>query len=289
MKILDFGLAQSTLPVQATTDSPTLTKEADGPVVGTIGYMSPEQVRGDSVGPPSDVFALGCLLYEMLSGHRAFTGKSGPETMAAILRDAPESLPATGPALPAELPRLIDHCLEKNPEERFQSARDLAFDLGTVAAGLAAATPSVKPGRGRTWPSLAGASAALGLVGLAGWATYVSSGSRGPVDSLAVLPFANVTGDPDAEYLSEGVTDGIINTLAQMPPLQVMARSTVARHRNFDVLLAGHHDGRCLHDSGATMCLFEQRQHVIRVQRNRFCIIAYKTAEKSARGQRRVI
>ena len=237
VKILDFGLAQSKSPVLATIDSPTLTREADGAVVGTIGYMSPEQVRGESVGPPSDIFALGCLLQEMLTGHRAFARKSGPETMAAILRDAPASLDDAG-TLPSELPTLIGHCLEKNPEERFQSARDVAFDLRTVASRSTVTTPQVRRARGLPWPPLAGASA-LGLVALVGFATYVSFGSRGAIESLAVLPFANVAGDPGAEYLSEGITEGIINTLSQMPPLQVMARSTVARYRNSEPQQAG--------------------------------------------------
>jgi eukaryotic-like serine/threonine-protein kinase len=130
IKILDFGLARHDPPRADDDRSPTVTRETDpGTVLGTVGYMSPEQVRGATVDHRSDIFSLGCVVYEMLTGVRAFRHATAAETMTAILREEPPELPdATAQALPA-VERIVRHCLEKAPSERFQSARDLAFDL----------------------------------------------------------------------------------------------------------------------------------------------------------------
>ena len=135
VKILDFGLAklfQRDAPDGE--ESRTFTRETDpGTVLGTVGYMSPEQVRGRPVDLRSDIFSLGAVLYEMVSGRRAFRGDSAVETLNAILKDEPPDLVDSGRPLPPGLERVVRHCLEKRPEERFQSARDLAFDLQTVS------------------------------------------------------------------------------------------------------------------------------------------------------------
>ncbi len=142
-----------------------------GTVVGTAGYMSPEQVRGAAVDCRTDIFSFGAVLYEMLTGVRAFKRDTTAETMTAILHDDPPENPPDGRALPPALDRIVHHCLEKNPEQRFQSARDLAFDLEsitstTTSGGLSAA--KVKERKTRT--SLIAAAAALVLLaGLAGW------------------------------------------------------------------------------------------------------------------------
>src|SRR5215831_6184473 len=129
IKILDFGLAR-VQPARTGSDDATQTEA--GTVLGSPGYMSPEQVRGTPVGPASDIFSLGCVLYEMITGRRAFPGQTMAETASSILRDPPRELVTTGVQAPAELERLIFSCLEKNCEQRFQSARDLASNLRTI-------------------------------------------------------------------------------------------------------------------------------------------------------------
>ena len=135
MKILDFGLAKRVggAPEDQATSAPTMSRQTDpGTVMGTVGYMSPEQVRGP-VDHRSDLFAFGAILYEMLSGKRAFRRDTASDTMSAILRDDPPELLESGRNVPPALDRIVRHCLEKNPSERFQSARDIAFDLEAVS------------------------------------------------------------------------------------------------------------------------------------------------------------
>ena len=132
VKILDFGLARemSAPPDGRTVESPTIQQiTSAGTVLGTAGYMSPEQVRGEPAGPASDIFSFGSVLYEMLAGTRAFEHDTSAETMTAILREEPAELGAVVDGLPAGLDRIVRRCLEKRPEERFQDAKDLAFAL----------------------------------------------------------------------------------------------------------------------------------------------------------------
>jgi serine/threonine protein kinase/Tol biopolymer transport system component len=139
VKILDFGLAKLAQvdPIEIESNIPTRRVVSEpGVIVGTVGYMSPEQVRGNKVDHRSDIFSLGAILYEMLSGRRAFQGDSAVETMSAILKEEPPDLSATNKNITPALERIAHHCLEKNPEERFQSARDLAFDLQALSETL---------------------------------------------------------------------------------------------------------------------------------------------------------
>lgn len=184
VKILDFGVAKLTRAepgVRAVTDPPTVTAGTDpGTVLGTVGYMSPEQVRGQAADARSDLFTLGAILYEMLSGNRAFRGDSAADTMSAILREDPPDLSLTNQSLPPGLERIVRHCLEKNPAQRFQSARDLAFDLESLSEGSG---PHVEtsPLRARrrfaplVLPTAALGALAAGLVG--GWLIW----KTGPV------------------------------------------------------------------------------------------------------------
>ena len=158
LKILDFGLAheqQPTAPTVGDTQSPTLGRDTDpGTVVGTVGYMSPEQVRGEAVDHRSDIFSLGCVLHEMLSGRRAFARGTVAETMTAILREDAAPVAESGRAVPPALERIVSHCLEKKPEQRFQSASDLAFDLANVSgsSGAGVGAPAVgRRGRVSRW------------------------------------------------------------------------------------------------------------------------------------------
>src|SRR5262249_38856229 len=122
------------VPGADATHSPTLSVGTEpGTVMGTVGYMSPEQVRGLPADARSDIFSFGAILYEMASGRRAFRGESAAETMHAILKDEPPDLSETNRALPPGLERIVSHCLEKRPEERFHSAHDLAFDLKALS------------------------------------------------------------------------------------------------------------------------------------------------------------
>ncbi len=134
VKILDFGLARQVAPIGAgggQTTSPTMVGVTEpGMVMGTVGYMAPEQMRGDAVDHRADIFAFGVVLFEMLAGKRPFEGATGAETMTAILREEPPPVTSIRDTVPASLERVVDHCLEKQRENRFQSARDLAFALG---------------------------------------------------------------------------------------------------------------------------------------------------------------
>lgn len=148
IKILDFGVAKLTQPDrnQSQTNIPTRRVDTDpGVVIGTAGYMSPEQVRGKGVDHRSDIFSLGAILYELLSGRRAFHGESAADTMSAILKEDPPELTETNKTISPALERLVNHCLEKNPEARFHSARDLAFALEAV---------STSPGSGETFTAM---------------------------------------------------------------------------------------------------------------------------------------
>jgi eukaryotic-like serine/threonine-protein kinase len=161
VKILDFGLAKLVQvdPVEIESNVPTRRIVSEpGVIVGTVGYMSPEQVRGNKVDHRSDIFSLGAIFYEMLSGRRAFHGDSAVETMGAILKEEPPDLSATNKNIASTLERIVRHCLEKNPDERFQSARDLAFDLQalTVTSDQSSSLVALpKHFRAKDWERLA--------------------------------------------------------------------------------------------------------------------------------------
>jgi len=229
VKILDFGLARQKSAAAPHEDTATLTETEAGTVTGTIGYMSPEQVRGGAVEAPSDIFSLGCVLYEMVAGRRAFSGSSAGDTMAAILKEDPPAIADTGRQAPAELGRVIDRCLAKNPAQRFHSAHDLAFALkGLLAAGgdkPAAAAP--RGVRLRLSLAIAATVAILAAAGLLYWRSHTAQS----IDSLAVLPFANMGGNPDTDYLSDGITESLMDSLSELPNLKVMSRSAVFRYK----------------------------------------------------------
>ena len=200
-KVLDFGLARMLEPVREDAETATLTPAGTvpGTVLGTVGYMAPEQVKGEGADARSDIFALGCVLYEMLAGHQAYRRKSTAETQAAILKEEPPPLSATGVALPAEFEGIVRRCLEKTPGARFQSAKDLAFALRS----LVSAPPTQRAG-----VSGEGSTAA----------------DNRP--SVAVLPFANLSADPEQEYFCDGMAEEIINALVHLDGLRVIARTS---------------------------------------------------------------
>ncbi len=208
VKILDFGLAKLALadePAGPRTDLRTASMGTEpGVVMGTLGYMSPEQVKGTPADARSDIFALGTILHEMVSGQRTFQRGSAAETMSAILKEDPPDLSSTNRNVPPGLERVVRHCLEKSPEERFQSARDLAFDLealsadSTLRSGAAAAAAPKR--RVRVAPALA----LLGLV-LAGGLGYWLRDRKGvpPPPSFQQLTFRRGS-ISDARFGSDG-------------------------------------------------------------------------------------
>jgi len=194
VKILDFGLAKTVQKAEAVRagdasgDMTALAPATEvGAVLGTVGYMSPEQVRGTAVDCRTDIFSFGAVFYEMLTGVRAFKRDTAAETMTAILHEDPPELSLSGSPIAPALERTVRHCLEKAPEQRFQSARDLAFDLESfstltpvIAGPVAVKKPGFKPGK-RGWFALS-AVGLLALGGLAGWwatvATRKATGSQ---------------------------------------------------------------------------------------------------------------
>jgi len=168
IKVLDFGLAKLVRPEENHKTAVTLMSPATlpGVVMGTVGYMSPEQVRGEPIDPRSDIFSFGAVLYEMLTGKRAFKRQTSAETMTAVLRDEPLALNDTGWQGPAELQRILARCMEKNVAQRFQSASDLAFAIEPLS-GTSAAKRVSQPRSSRAW--LPWAMAAALLIGTAAW------------------------------------------------------------------------------------------------------------------------
>ena len=205
VKILDFGLARHVVPTVSSDQTVSVGTEP-GLVMGTVGYMSPEQVRGaTSIDHRSDIFAFGAVLYEILSGRRAFSRDTAAETMTAILKEDPPELTESGRGIPLALDRLIQHCLEKRPEDRFQSARDLAFALQHLDSGaapvVAATAPTTRRARSLLLPA---AALAVGLAFLAGrWTVRVPA----PPEWQAA-EFTQVTTTEEAELWPHLAPDG---------------------------------------------------------------------------------
>jgi serine/threonine-protein kinase len=217
VKILDFGLAKREpmgAPPGASVQA-TAARTVPGTILGTVGYMSPEQVRGEEADSRSDIFSFGSVLYELLFGEPAFRSDTEVETMAAILREDPPRLRGRG-AVPAELVRIAAHCLEKKREERFQSASDLAFALGVLEPE----------------PAEPAGEAALARRGSAARpSATVSDSSRA---SIAVLPFRNMSADKENEYFSDGITEEIINALTKIEALRVASRTSAFAFKGRD-------------------------------------------------------
>jgi Tol biopolymer transport system component/predicted Ser/Thr protein kinase len=202
VKILDFGVAKLTRPAvspDSQTEAPTATRATEaGVVLGTVGYMSPEQILGKTIDPRSDVFSLGVVLYEMLAGERPFRGETAPATMAAILRDEPPDLAATDPGLSPALSRIVRHCLEKEPDQRFQSARDVAFDLASALDLPSGRARGAAAERRARRPALrAAAFLAMGLALGTGLAWVLRPASTVPV-RVRPLTFSGRDGEPSA-------------------------------------------------------------------------------------------
>ena len=195
VKILDFGLAKLVENAPADLQSPlaTLSVTEPGVVLGTAGYMSPEQVRGQVVGRRSDIFSLGAILYEMLSGSRAFHRDTAADTMSAILKEEPAEIFSMRRNLPPALARVVHRCLEKDPAERFQSARDLAFNLELINREESGSGPAVAVlAKQRQW-WLTSALVALAMVGAAGLGFLLARGLRARTENSSLIELKRLT------------------------------------------------------------------------------------------------
>jgi len=232
--ILDFGLARShPKPAPAEDNQPTEELhsddiQSDTNVIGTVGYMAPEQLRSEPATPATDIFALGCILYEAVSGRGAFHSRTAIDTMTAVLRDDLPSLTDSGQRVPYDFDRIVHRCVEKNPAARFQSAGDLAFALRSIGGSEAVAPPPQTRRQG--W--IVGAIFVLALAAVVIMlVTQTPNPANAPIRSLAVLPFANDTREPANEYLSDGITETLIDNLARVPGLAVVSRASVFRYK----------------------------------------------------------
>jgi TolB-like protein/Tfp pilus assembly protein PilF/predicted Ser/Thr protein kinase len=298
-KVLDFGVAKLVEPQGSSGsagDAVTVALERHskpGAVLGTPGYMSPEQARGatDQIDQRSDVFSFGCILFEAVTGRRAFEGADVIDTLNKIIREPVEPIQSFIPEAPAQLQKIVRRCLEKEPGERYQSIKDVAIELkdlrremattggvNTVAMNPAGGAFDTQPdsltGTARSSGTATGATpmppathpsgaghlvgeikrhkTALALVsilvvvaviaGVVGLRAYLRArASNAAIESIAVLPFVNQNNDPEMEYRSDGLTESIINSLAQLPNVRVIARSSVFRYKGkeIDPLAAG--------------------------------------------------
>jgi tetratricopeptide (TPR) repeat protein len=241
VKILDFGLAKLVRPI-ADTDT-TLPHTTPGAVFGTVGYMSPEQASGKPVDFRSDQFALGVILYEMLTGRLPFSAPTAPETLAAIIRDEPAPIAQVNPMAPPELTRIVSRCLAKDPEDRYASTRDLVRDLRETRDRITNASD----GRHRTAPgivarprAMAAVAVIVALVAFGGgvvWMFRERNVAPAPARtnrSIAVLPFRDLSGTPDGQIFSNGITEMVAARLAEPKVVRVLLPPTGAGQRQSD-------------------------------------------------------
>ena len=282
VKVLDFGLAKLTDRDASSSDPEAvtipITETSPGTIMGTTGYMSPEQAQGDSIDERSDVFSLGVLLYEMAAGHPPFKGKTDSHTRVSIIDHEPQPLSHFVDNVPRQLERIVAKALAKDRFKRYQTVTDLKLDLEQLRdelhtsdtgeltrstsretqTDMVTSVPTVlrsqvqtvretasndsgvtqAPSRKR-WLVYAVAGA-LGVLLLVAAVVLYALSSR-PINSVAILPFVNDSKDPNAEYLSDGITESIINSLSQLPNLKVMSRNAAFRFKgsNLDPVEAG--------------------------------------------------
>jgi len=289
-KVLDFGLAKL-VEAPTTTDSvpsgeePTILQQHSTPglILGTLGYMSPEQAQGKtkSIDNRSDIFSFGCILFEAITGQRPFAGNDHIEVLNKLIREPAPLIATLNADAPADLQRIVRRCLAKDPDERYQNIKDIAIELKEVRRDLqetenTAPLISSASSEARTLykaePTRAQSQTATGesptasthasfivdglkrhktativgalLIVIAaaafGIRSYLhASSTEVAVESIAVIPFVNQNRDPDDEWISDGLTESIINNLTQLPNLKVIARSSVFRYKGVDPVMVG--------------------------------------------------
>ena len=278
-KILDFGLAKliEQQPIAGGDSSEAATavmpqQSTPGAIMGTVGYMSPEQAQGKTkeIDQRSDIFSFGCILFEAATGQKPFEGESVIKSLHKIIYEPAPPIAELNVSAPAELQRIVRRCLAKDPEDRYQSIKEVAIELRelrresetsaqkstTSSSVVASPTPTAEETGASALavtalPTSATASSAVTgirkhkfaalaiclfmVVGLAllGWYYRVRT-SEVAIESIAVLPFENQNNDPNNDYFSDGVTEGLINSLSQLPNLKVMGRTTVFRYKGHE-------------------------------------------------------
>src|SRR6266852_5903982 len=255
VKLLDFGLAKllperkgAKLALQKSGGFGTTTQEthltSEGVALGTVAYMSPEQVRGQELDERTDLFSLGLVLYEMSTGQRAFVGNTSGVVFEAILNRAPTPAARLNPDISPQLEQIINKALEKDRALRYRTAADLSADLQRlkrdtdsarsfqVTSGASSGQKTKRQRIHFVWAGILALALLLFGLNIGGLRDRLFYGStRGRIDSIAVLPFTNVSNDPKTEYLSDGITESLINSLSQLPNLSVMSRNTVFRYK----------------------------------------------------------
>ena len=279
-KILDFGLAKLIEPQTLSGLSSEMAtailpqQSQPGTVLGTVGYMSPEQAQGKTkeIDHRSDIFSFGCILYEALTGHKAFAGKDPIDTLNKIIRESFTPITEFRPDAPNHLQRIVRRCLAKDPEDRYQTIKDIAIELRELRRELAAATgidttiaPSaagstlgsrgsaehISSGTAPSAPSSSAEYIVSGIkqhkvavaaaliviaVGAVGLGMYLHARTTEvAIDSIAVLPFQNRSTEPDSEYLSDGLAESLIYRLSQLPNLKVSPTSLVFRYKGQEI------------------------------------------------------
>ena len=246
-KILDFGLAKTTPATsrvgtigeatQSTADEEQLT--SPGSTLGTVAYMSPEQVKGKELDARTDLFSFGAVLYEMCTGVLPFRGDTSGVIFESILNRTPASAVRLNPDIPLKLEEIINKCLEKDRNLRYQHAADIRADLQRLkrdTESSKAAAVSQTSSRWSPRTMLVGAVAFVSIIALiSGAVFYLGSSRHAPINSVAVLPFFNASGDPNAEYLTDGITEGVIDRLSGLPNLKVISRTSSFRYKRSDI------------------------------------------------------
>jgi len=204
-KVLDFGLAKIAVPGTKESEFKTLTGTQTGIVMGTLPYMSPEQLHGRQVDHRTDIYSLGAVLYEMATGQGPFVGDTTAELISSILRDTPKPVSGLRADLPMALERIIERCLAKQPAERYASVRELRGALELLRREMSSGSQSVS----------------------------VPDASEGA--SIAVLPFTNISAHPENEFFAEGITEEVINALTQIKELRVAARTSALTFKGMHV------------------------------------------------------
>jgi TolB-like protein/Tfp pilus assembly protein PilF/predicted Ser/Thr protein kinase len=250
-KVMDFGLAKLRGSLRLTKTSST---------IGTLAYMAPEQIQGEEVDARSDIFSFGVVLYEMLTGRMPFRGEHDAAMMYSILNEDPDSLTKHRSDVPADLERIIERALEKEPGDRYQHVDDMVSELrrlkkrsGRVSRVTSAVQPPSTAGQVEASPAepvmpptpaepvkrlsrpLPLIAAVAGGIAVVAAAFFLFFQQEKAIDSMAVLPFVNESGDPELEFLSDGFTETLINRLSKLPGMKMMSRSSVFRFKGGDV------------------------------------------------------